>query len=157
MDLELFKESVNTIKFITIKQINLTIIYSCFYIEEERITKNYVKGHLKVSDDFEYRIDYEEYEIIYLTVRVNDTEQKFNEGSADATLTIRIEDINDCEPEFIENTVFVTRNVVEEALEETLVGTISAFDRDGPEFNKIVYSIKWVTKFVKFAITNKYK
>lgn len=61
-----------------------------------------------------------------------------------AVLTIRINDLNDNKPLFILDTLRTSRSVIEEAAGGTLVGTIFARDIDGPEFNKIAYSIAYV-------------
>lgn len=54
---------------------------------------------------------------------------------------IRIEDENDNPPEFVGDTLTVSRRVLEEAEENTLIGSIIAEDIDGPGNNNIHYSI----------------
>lgn len=45
-------------------------------------------------------------------------------------------------PEFSEGTLTAERNVLEEAALSTLIGTIYAYDLDGPGNNIITYSIE---------------
>ncbi|KAJ6639917.1 Cadherin-23 [Pseudolycoriella hygida] len=115
---------------------------NCFIIEADTTDRNRVFGHLKVNPDFPLDIDYEEYEVIYLAVRVTDLDQKVNDGYADAILTVRIKDVNDNPPQFILDTLDTERSVVEEANGGTLIGTVFAQDIDGPEFNVFKYSMK---------------
>ncbi|GAB0091829.1 fat-like cadherin-related tumor suppressor homolog [Sergentomyia squamirostris] len=119
---------------------------NCFIIEKHPETINRVFGHLKVNPEFDRDIDYEMYEVIYLTIKVEDRNQEINDGVAEAILTVRVEDENDNAPEFIEDTLTVIRSVVEEAHEGTLIGTIAAIDIDGPGNNVIEYSIEPVTE-----------
>lgn len=79
---------------------------------------------------------------MYLTIQVEDKNQEINDGFATAVLTIRIEDLNDCPPEFIDNTLMVERSVIEEATTGTPIGTVNARDRDGPLHNKFTYAIE---------------
>lgn len=57
--------------------------FSCFIIEAHPDNINTVYGHLKVNPDFKGDIDYEEYEVIYLAIRVTDRNQEVNPDSAD--------------------------------------------------------------------------
>lgn len=75
-----------------------------------------------VNPEFSLKIDYEEYEVIYLSITVTDHNQEENEGSTEGVLTIRIDDDNDNEPEFILDTLNTIRNVIEEASEGTIIG-----------------------------------
>lgn len=99
-------------------------------------------GILKVNSSFHYNIDYEKFEIVYLSVIVTDLNQEINSNQSTAILTVRIEDENDNPPEFVGDTLTVNRNVVEEAIGGTLIGTINARDIDGPGNNIIQYSMK---------------
>lgn len=58
-----------------------------------------------------------------------------------AVLTIRINDLNDNYPLFILDTLNTARSVIEEATAGTLIGSIFANDIDGPQFNKITYTM----------------
>ncbi|XP_059617696.1 cadherin-23-like [Phlebotomus argentipes] len=117
---------------------------NCFIIEKHPESINRVLGHLKINPDFPRDIDYEMYEVIYLTIMVEDRNQAVNLGVAEAILTVRIEDVNDNPPLFVGDTLNTLRSVVEEALAGTLIGTIAAEDIDGPEYNQITYSIQAV-------------
>jgi hypothetical protein len=114
---------------------------SCFIIEEREETRNKVFGVLKVNPDFEYDIDFEEFEVVYLTIFVVDVNQEILPNSASAILVVRIEDENDNAPEYVGNTLTVSRRVIEEADEGTLIGNILAIDIDGPMYNIIQYSM----------------
>jgi hypothetical protein len=53
-------------------------------------------------------------------------------------LTVQINDINDCAPEFSE----ISKLVFEEnSAKDTLFGVISATDKDGPGFNNVTYHL----------------
>lgn len=135
----------------------------------DRSNSNRVIGYVVVNPAFApLLIDYEEYEVIYLAVSVTDIAQEINEGTSEgesmimitnniiiysihcklycyiflAVLTIRINDLNDNYPLFIRDTLNTQRSVVEEARPNTLIGTVFSNDIDGPQFNKITYSIR---------------
>lgn len=110
--------------------------------QKEDPNNNRVRGTLSVNSSFEYNLDYERFEIIYLTIVVTDLNQLVGESQAMTTLTIFIEDENDNAPEFIGNTLTIARNVVEQASLDSVIGTILARDIDGPEFNVINYSLE---------------
>lgn len=103
---------------------------------------NRINGILSVNTSFEHNLDYERFEIIYLTIVVTDLNQLIGEDKATTTLTIFIEDENDNAPEFIGNTLEIPRNVIEQAVSGSLIGTILAIDIDGPDFNVIQYSLE---------------
>ena len=115
----------------------------CFIIEAVEESRNKVFGVLKANPAFKYNIDYEKYEIIYLSIIVTDLNQEVNLDSAVAILTVRIIDENDNPPEFVGDTLIVPRNVIEEAQAGTLIGTIIAIDIDGPEYNIIQYFMRY--------------
>jgi hypothetical protein len=83
------------------------------------------------------------FEVVYLSIIVTDENQEVGPGSASAILVIRIEDENDNAPEFIDDTLTVTRRVFEEAEKETLIGNILARDIDGLEFSQIHFSLEY--------------
>jgi hypothetical protein len=114
---------------------------SCFIIETLEVTQNLALGVLSVNSSFEFNIDYERYEVVYLAITVEDTDQKIMPNSASGILVVRIEDENDNPPEFVDNTLTVSRRVLEEADLDTLIGNIVARDIDGPGNNVIEYSI----------------
>jgi len=113
----------------------------CFVIEANPVTRNTVFGVLSVNTAFEYNIDYEKYETIYLTVVVEDLNQVVNLNWTSAVLVIQIMDENDNPPTFIDDTLTTSRRVIEEANIDTPVGTILAQDIDGPGNNNIAYSM----------------
>lgn len=110
-------------------------------IEEFEITNNEVLGVLSVNTSFEYEIDYEKYEVVYLAISVEDENQDILPNTEAGILVVRILDENDNAPQFIGDTLTVPRRVFEEAPIETLIGSILAEDIDGPEFSIIQYSI----------------
>lgn len=138
------------------------MLYSCFIINVDNTNRNRVIGYVVVNPAFApLLIDYEEYEVIYLSISVTDFAQEINENTTEgrvndvvaapnyihclwipAVLTIRINDLNDNYPLFIRDTLSTLRSVVEEALPNTLIGTVFANDIDGPQFNKITYTIR---------------
>lgn len=57
-------------------------------------------------------------------------------------IPIRIGDVNDNAPEFIESTIKSKKSVNELSDKDTtLISIITAIDNDGDEFNKVSYSI----------------
>lgn len=96
---------------------------------------------MKVNSSFKYNIDYEKYEIIYLSMKVTDMNQEVNSNQSTALLMVLIGDENDNPPEFVGDTLKVSRNVLEEAASGTLVGNIVARDIDGPGNNIIDYQM----------------
>lgn len=58
-------------------------IFSCFVIVADKTNPNKVIGKLIVNPEFKMDIDYEEYEVIYLSISVTDLEQEVNEDTAD--------------------------------------------------------------------------
>lgn len=58
------------------------------------------------------------------------------------TITVRIEDVNDNYPEFVDGTDTINRTVIEASLANTVIGTIIATDADGPGFNEVKYFIE---------------
>lgn len=97
---------------------------------------------LSVNPSFQFNIDYEKYEVVYLAITVEDTDQEIMPNSASGILVIQIEDENDNPPEFVDNTLTVGRRAIEEAEQGTLIGNIIARDIDGPDNNVIQYSIR---------------
>lgn len=99
---------------------------------------------LSINPAFTDNIDYEKFEILYLTIIVEDLNQVVGEPKDTGRLVVHILDLNDNEPEFVGNTLTVDRRVIEEATTETLIGNINAIDIDGPGNNVIEYSVTWV-------------
>lgn len=67
---------------ITTKMIMLICIPRCFVITADTTDRNNVKGTISINPDFGRDIDYEEYEVLYLTIQVVDTEQEVGIGEA---------------------------------------------------------------------------
>lgn len=105
---------------------------------------NLVNGQLLVNPSFAAwnEIDYEKLDTIFLSLKITDQNQEINSNSSQQMLTIRLLDVNDNAPEFVENTLEEIRQVVEEASIGTLVGTIVAVDIDGIGNNQISYNLK---------------
>lgn len=120
-----------------------TSLFRCFIITKiPGESNNQVFAALSVNPDFAYDIDYEKYELLYLTIIVEDLNQVVGEPKDTGRLVVRIEDVNDNAPEFVDNTLTVSRRVIEEAASDTLIGNIIAIDIDGPGNNVIQYSIE---------------
>ena len=79
--------------------------------------------------------------MVYLSIIVEDLNQAVGPGSATGMLVVQIEDENDNAPEFVGDTLTITRRAIEEAETGTLIGNIMARDIDGPKYNKIQYSM----------------
>ncbi|KAL5282527.1 hypothetical protein ACFFRR_005565 [Megaselia abdita] len=116
----------------------------CFIIQTYKTKSlNLVKGHLLLNPEFaaSSEIDYESFDTVFITLTITDHNQEINSNSSQQMLTIRLLDVNDNAPEFIENTLDEIRQVVEEASVGALVGTILAIDNDGIGNNEINYFI----------------
>lgn len=96
---------------------------------------------MSVNPDFEGDIDYEKYNFMYIMIGVRDIETEINSDTAFAVLTIEVLDVNDNAPIFVSNTLNITRRVTEKAEQGIFIGSIIATDIDGPEFNKIVFTM----------------
>ncbi|CRL07387.1 CLUMA_CG020361, isoform A [Clunio marinus] len=112
----------------------------CFQIESS-LNGDTSIGVLKTSTSFEYDIDFERFDIIHLEIVVEDTNQTILPNSASAMLVINIKDENDNKPEFVGDTLTLSRDLVEDAKVGNLIGNIIAIDIDGPGNNIIKYSI----------------
>ncbi|XP_033213887.1 LOW QUALITY PROTEIN: cadherin-23-like [Belonocnema kinseyi] len=97
-------------------------------------TKEYAKALLFVNG----RIDYEEFDVMYLTVVVTDVTTVHNEDSVLSSLTLLINDINDNPPEFEKPEEM---SVLENQKSGILIGKITALDFDGPGNNDVIYLI----------------
>lgn len=117
----------------------------CFIIETYRTgSVNLVNGQLLVNPSFAAwkEIDYEKFDTIFIALEITDHNQEINSNSSQQMMTIRLLDVNDNSPQFIENTLEEIRQVVEEASVGTLVGTVLAVDIDGIGNNEIYYSLQ---------------
>ncbi|GLV42168.1 dachsous [Carabus blaptoides fortunei] len=98
------------------------------------------KASLTVLED--KKLDYEKFEVIYLSVKVEDKNQVVNAKSDTVTLTVSIIDLNDNSPIFTEDSINSVKRVNEMGEKDTLIATILAEDSDGPKYNNIQYSLK---------------
>ncbi|XP_015127857.1 cadherin EGF LAG seven-pass G-type receptor 1 [Diachasma alloeum] len=128
----------------TTAQKNGVPVNESLYRDRLAIAASYPEGHHRSAEGrivIKGRIDYEAFDVIFLNIIVTDIKTVHNDNSTSASLTLKIIDINDNAPVF--NEVEALR-VTENAITDILIGTVTATDADGPEFNKISYSIKAV-------------
>ncbi|KAF5276238.1 hypothetical protein FQR65_LT04043 [Abscondita terminalis] len=85
--------------------------------------------------------DYELFDTMNLQLVVTDLNQTIGKTTAQVQVTILIEDENDNNPEFHPDTTITIRSVIEGSEAKTTIGTIVATDRDGPNHNKVIYSL----------------
>ncbi|XP_044005260.1 protocadherin Fat 1-like isoform X2 [Aphidius gifuensis] len=95
------------------------------------------------------RIDYEAFDVIFITIVVTDTTTVHNDNSTFASLTLNIIDCNDNFPIFNK---FENMSVSENQITDTLIGAVTATDADGPEFNKISYDIAPINNTESYLI-----
>ncbi|XP_031442720.1 cadherin-related family member 2-like isoform X3 [Clupea harengus] len=94
-------------------------------------------GNVKINP--EYVVDYESCHEVILHVQVTDTLTELGKNSSEGTITVRIEDINDHVPEFIQTQPnFV---VAESTDRDTSVASVSATDRDSGENAIITFEV----------------
>lgn len=55
---------------------------NCCILQRDRVTNNLVYGRLIINPKFSAKIHYEQYDAIFLTVKVTDHNQEVNEDSA---------------------------------------------------------------------------
>ncbi|KAG5678221.1 hypothetical protein PVAND_007913 [Polypedilum vanderplanki] len=111
----------------------------CVEIETEEISRNELKTTLKVNSS--HLIDYEKFQLLFLTITAIDSETVINNNSTNAVLSVTINDENDNTPEFVGNTLTINRSVIEESEADIFIGLIHAIDIDGPGNNEITYSL----------------
>ncbi|XP_052759577.1 LOW QUALITY PROTEIN: cadherin-23-like [Galleria mellonella] len=87
-------------------------------------------------------IDYEEFEVLYLTVRVTDLNTIHGDPYDESTFTITIIDMNDNEPLWVDGTLEQVFRVTEMAPSGTVIGSVLATDIDGPLYNQVRYTIR---------------
>ncbi|XP_053698518.1 cadherin-23-like [Sabethes cyaneus] len=127
-------------------QISPDVFEGCLVFEVDNSNRNRIVGKIRVNPNLDQnainkKLDYEEYETLFLTVTLVDSNQVIPPGDAETVVVIQIEDVNDNAPEFVGNTLQIERSVLEEAETGTIVGSITARDRDGPKFNQISYML----------------
>ncbi|XP_055551431.1 cadherin-23-like [Wyeomyia smithii] len=118
----------------------------CLVFDVNREDRNRVVGKIRVNPELDQetinkKLDYETYETLFLTVKLVDSNQVVPPGDTEAIIVVQIKDVNDNAPEFKGNTLQIDRFVLEEAETGTIVGSIAAEDKDGPEFNQISYNL----------------
>lgn len=96
--------------------------------------KRYAEGTLVVTG----RIDYEAFDVMFLTILVTDLKTVHNENTTSASLTLNIIDINDNSPIF---DPIEPMKVIENQVSGAVIAPVTAKDADGPEFNKVSYYI----------------
>jgi len=111
----------------------------CVEIFINSLNANRLMGTLKSSPTKE--IDYEKYQVLFLTITAVDLNTEVNDNSTSAVLTVFVLDVNDNAPEFIGNTLEVNRTVIEESESDIFIGFLHAIDRDGPGNNDITFTL----------------
>ncbi|CAH0723994.1 unnamed protein product, partial [Brenthis ino] len=86
-------------------------------------------------------IDYEEFEVLYLTVRVIDIMTEIGQDFDELTYTITIVDMNDNAPQWAAGTLAQALRVRENSGTNTIIGSVQATDIDGPLYNQVRYTI----------------
>ncbi|XP_018321282.1 protocadherin Fat 4 isoform X3 [Agrilus planipennis] len=86
--------------------------------------------------------DYERFDTLFLTLKVEDLNQEVNDGTATVVFSISIIDLNDNAPIFTNSSITANNSVVENALAGTIIGTITATDADGVNYNVVSYSLR---------------
>ncbi|XP_063386111.1 protein dachsous-like [Cydia fagiglandana] len=100
-------------------------------------------GHLLVKEIRDnVTIDFEEFEVLYLTVRVVDQNTYIGDDSDEMTFTIIIVDMNDNWPIWSEGSLEQSFLVRENATSGVVIGSVLATDIDGPLYNQVRYSIQ---------------
>ncbi|KAM7362387.1 cadherin-AgCad1-like [Cochliomyia hominivorax] len=136
------------------QEVDKSYFLNCFIIARESVNNNLVYGQLRINKDFRSQVDYEKYDTIFLTIRVQDLNQEINENFSTAVLTIRIDDLNDNAPQFVVGTLEESRSVTE--MEDILstIGSIEAYDIDGAGNNNITYKIRPLGDLTKMNLVS---
>ncbi|CAG9787433.1 unnamed protein product [Diatraea saccharalis] len=87
-------------------------------------------------------IDFEEFEVLYLSIRVRDLNTVYGDDYDEAIFTVNIIDMNDNAPIFSEGTLDQSMRVREVSATGTVIGSVLATDIDGPLYNNVHYSIQ---------------
>ncbi|XP_073952672.1 cadherin-AgCad1-like [Choristoneura fumiferana] len=99
-------------------------------------------GHLIVKEIRDnVTIDFEEFEVLYITVRVVDEMTEIGQNFDEMTFTVIIIDMNDNWPIWDEETLSTEFRVRENSTSNVVIGSVLATDIDGPLYNQIRYSI----------------
>ncbi|XP_072929388.1 cadherin-AgCad1-like [Epargyreus clarus] len=86
-------------------------------------------------------IDFEEFEVLYLTVRVRDLQTVIGDDYDELTFTIIIIDMNDNPPVWAEGSLQQAFRVRENSASGIVIGSVLATDIDGPLYNQVRYTI----------------
>nr|ASV70529.1 cadherin-like protein [Hyphantria cunea] len=86
-------------------------------------------------------IDFEEFEVLYITVRVIDLKTEIGLDYDEATFTIIIIDMNDNKPLWAEGSLAQEFRVRERSDAGVVIGSVLATDIDGPLYNQVRYTI----------------
>ncbi|CAB3246981.1 unnamed protein product [Arctia plantaginis] len=86
-------------------------------------------------------IDFEEFEILYITVRVIDLKTEIGLNYDEATFTIIIIDMNDNKPLWVDGTLAQEFRVRERSDTGVVIGSVLATDIDGPLYNQVRYTM----------------
>ncbi|XP_037943087.1 protocadherin Fat 3-like [Teleopsis dalmanni] len=124
------------------QEVQSELFINCLLIESEAESKNVLNGLLRVNPAFEAQVDYEKYDTIFLTIQARDLNQEINEDTVIAVLTIRVDDVNDNPPNFKSGTLEEPRKVTEMETISTVIGSIEAFDIDGPGNNNFTFDLR---------------
>ncbi|KAF9406502.1 hypothetical protein HW555_013145 [Spodoptera exigua] len=104
--------------------------------------RGYAEGHLVAREIRDgVTIDYEEFEVLYLVVRVIDRNTVIGDDYDEAMLTVTIIDMNDNRPLWVAGTLEQTLRVREMADQGVVIGSLQATDIDGPLYNRVRYTM----------------
>ncbi|CAH2085837.1 unnamed protein product [Euphydryas editha] len=128
------------------REANTSLFHGCLTIETEYPDPNNHRsavGLLFVNEiSPNVTIDYEEYDVLYLTVRVIDHNTEIGQNYDELTYTITIVDMNDNAPLWVDGTLSQELRVRENSASNTIIGSIQATDIDGPLYNQVRYTIR---------------
>ncbi|CAH0672561.1 unnamed protein product [Chilo suppressalis] len=86
-------------------------------------------------------IDFEEFEVLYLSIRVRDLNTVVGDDYDEAIFTVNIIDMNDNAPIFSPGSLAQSMRVREVSSSGTVIGSILATDIDGPLYNNVHYRL----------------
>ncbi|XP_045516186.1 cadherin-23-like isoform X1 [Pieris brassicae] len=87
-------------------------------------------------------IDYEEFDMLYLSVRVEDRNTVIGDPYDEALFVVVIIDLNDNAPVWDENTLSQHFTVRERSSSDVVIGSVLATDIDGPLYNQVRYTLR---------------
>lgn len=114
----------------------------CVMVETDFKLPNPATAYLRVSNKNKCELDYELFDTLNIFLVVTDKNQTSGINKAEVQITIGILDINDNAPEFVQETINLKKKVIERSEKNTVIGTVTAIDRDGPGNNVVTYSIR---------------